>query len=421
MGEVAIWSELGNLYTLLSEYDAAIDAFEKALSLDGENPHIYDGLAYAYYKKGLYDKAQSFFEKAMQLSEDDKEKAGILRHLGDLHVGLRKYRRAAMVYETADLFASPATPLDPDSTPPPAAKPALVTVPPQPTAVPTETESGLPARSDLRPVVVSSGGLVRGDSWSAMPQPIGPGEGASRDVGGGQLGASRQLESQVDVMTEQPPLEVHVAAPAQGQGDVQVQSAGGLEGGTPESSPKDGREAREIEVYRMITQANPSNDRAWFTLGNNLRTHGKVQEAIDAYETALALNPQAEAYHFELGTALASLKQYEAAIKEFEEVVDLAPDNLFAQAALASCLRRLGDVGGMRRHTDLIAPRMTQESNYNRACFESICGNTDRAIQLLKAAVANDGVTVEMLRADPDLEFVREAPAFKTLLESRGL
>ena len=61
------------------------------------------------------------------------EKAESLRHLGDLHVALRKYRRAAMVYETADLFASPATPLDADSTPPPA-RPKLVTLPPQPTA-----------------------------------------------------------------------------------------------------------------------------------------------------------------------------------------------------------------------------------------------------------------------------------------------
>jgi tetratricopeptide (TPR) repeat protein len=386
MREAAIWSELGNLYTLLSEYDAAIVAFERAMSLETENPRLYDSLAFACYKKGQLEKAQGFFEKAMQLSEDDEEKAGILRHLADLHVGLRKYRRAAMVYETADLFALPVTPLDPDSIAPP-----LVTLPPQ-----------MPAATQI------------------ASAPLGQGiadETPRQRMSIRQVEMAPQAEPGVDLLTEPRPLEIPVARPAPETASAPMVAYSADPIGRPKLQTPDGREPREIEVFRLVTKANPDNDRAWFTLGNNLKTHGRIREAIEAYETAIALNSRAEAYHFELGAAYASLKEYEVAASEFRQVVQLAPENLFAQASLAACYRHLGDMAEMRKHADLIAVRMMQESNYNRACFESICGNTERAIQLLRAAVAEGSVTAEMLRTDPDLEFVREAPAFQTLMQ----
>jgi tetratricopeptide (TPR) repeat protein len=176
------------------------------------------------------------------------------------------------------------------------------------------------------------------------------------------------------------------------------------------------REPREIEVYRMVTQANPANDRAWFTLGNNLKNHGRIVESIEAYETALALNPRADAYHFELAAAYASVREYQKAIQEFQEVIQLAPDNHFAHAALAACYRRLGESEEARKHTELVVARMQQESNYNRACFESIRGNQERAIDLLRAATAEDGVTLDMLENDSDLDFIRETTAFRSLV-----
>lgn len=385
MGEAAIWSELGNLYTMMSEYDAAIIAFERAMALETETPRLYDSLALACYKKGQLERAQGFFEKAMQLSEDDEEKASILRHLADLHVGLRKYRRAAMVYETADLFASPVTPLDVDSTPPP-----LVTHPPQE-----------PISSETAPAPLQQ---IRADD---NPRP-------RLSVREAEL--APHADPLVDLLTESRPLEIPVVRASSETTSVVMAAPANSILRTKSPSPE-GREPREIEVYKLVTQANPDNDRAWFTLGNNLKTHGRIREAIEAYETAIALNSRAEGYHFELGAAYASLKEYEAAAEEFTQVVQLAPDNLFAQASLAACYRHLGAMAEMRKHADLIAIRMMQESNYNRACFESISGNTERAVQLLRAAVAEGSVTAEMLEADPDLDFVREAPAFQTLLQ----
>ena len=48
----------------------------------------------------------------------------------------------------------------------------------------------------------------------------------------------------------------------------------------------------------------------------------------------------------------------------------------------------------------------------------SICGNTARAFDFLKAAVMEDVVDREMLLSDPDLDFIREEPRYAALLKS---
>ena len=59
---------------------------------------------------------------------------------------------------------------------------------------------------------------------------------------------------------------------------------------------------------------------------------------------------------------------------------------------------------------------MTKEDEYNRACFESICGNADEALALLKVALEKKHVSLEWARRDPDFDFIREDARFKALV-----
>jgi len=59
---------------------------------------------------------------------------------------------------------------------------------------------------------------------------------------------------------------------------------------------------------------------------------------------------------------------------------------------------------------------MTKENEYSRACFESICGNVDEALTLLKVAFEKKQASLEWARRDPDFDFIRDDPRFKALV-----
>jgi len=63
---------------------------------------------------------------------------------------------------------------------------------------------------------------------------------------------------------------------------------------------------------------------------------------------------------------------------------------------------------------------MTSEKEYDRACFAAICGNPDEAIELLKIALEKKQTSLDWVRRDPDLDFIRDDRRFKTLIARNG-
>ena len=175
----------------------------------------------------------------------------------------------------------------------------------------------------------------------------------------------------------------------------------------------------DIAAYRRVTELNPLNDRAWDALGNMYEATGLHSEAIAAFEKAISLASQREVYHYHLGLAHGAQKHYDKAIQSLQKVVALNPDYVLAHCALAGYYRRTGKEAEAREHTVIARPFMESENYYNQACFESICGNTDRAFAFLKNALDKKQVEVELARNDPDLDFIREDPRFGELLNRK--
>jgi tetratricopeptide (TPR) repeat protein len=176
--------------------------------------------------------------------------------------------------------------------------------------------------------------------------------------------------------------------------------------------------ADSIENYRKITDAAPANDKAWDTLGKLLKDAGDYSEAVAAFERAITLCPNKDLYCYHLGLVYAAQKRHDDAIQAFQKVIELNPGYILAHCALAGSYRRLGMELEAETHIKVALPRLQAETEYNRACFEAICGNNDQAIELLKLALDKKQTSPEWVRGDPDLDFIRDDPRFKALVSS---
>ena len=177
----------------------------------------------------------------------------------------------------------------------------------------------------------------------------------------------------------------------------------------------------DIAAYRRVTELNPKNDRAWDVLGNMYEKVGLHTEAIAAFELAIEICPQKEVYYYHLGIALGYQMHYDKAIEALERVVEINPDYVLAHCALAGYYRRLGKENEALEHMGIARPYMEAENEYNQACFESISGNADRAIELLGIALEKQQIQPTMVRSDPDLDFIRKDPRFEALLTKYGI
>ncbi len=175
-----------------------------------------------------------------------------------------------------------------------------------------------------------------------------------------------------------------------------------------------------IAAYKKVTEINPENDRAWDSLGNLYRASERYDDAVSAFEQAISLRPNKEVYHYHLGLVYASEKRYEDAIGAFQKVIELNPEYTFAHCALAGYYRKLGKDVEAQEHIDKALPKMTSEKEYDRACFAAICGNTDEAIELLKIALEKKQTSLDWVRRDPDLDFIRDDRRFKSLVSQNG-
>jgi Flp pilus assembly protein TadD len=151
-------------------------------------------------------------------------------------------------------------------------------------------------------------------------------------------------------------------------------------------------------------------------VGNVYRALGKYDDAIACYQRAMALDPKDAYPHNGMGVVYQILGQYENALKEYQTAVELDPKGGSFRSSLASILRKLGRESEAAEQIKIARELMAKENEYSRACFESICGNVDAALALLKVALEKSPGNREWARRDPDFDFIREDARFKALV-----
>lgn len=78
--------------------DEAEKLITKALKSDPDNGYILDSMGWLFYRKGMYEKAAGYLEKAVSLVPDDPI---LLEHLGDVYVKLDEQKKALDLYTRA--------------------------------------------------------------------------------------------------------------------------------------------------------------------------------------------------------------------------------------------------------------------------------------------------------------------------------
>ncbi|MCA9978045.1 MAG: tetratricopeptide repeat protein, partial [Anaerolineales bacterium] len=122
--------------------------------------------------------------------------------------------------------------------------------------------------------------------------------------------------------------------------------------------------------------------------------------------------------HGGLGDVYNALGDMGQAIAAYQKAIALDPDDAYSRGSLAGVYRKLGRMAEYEEQITVARQLMADENKYNRACFESICGNADEALVLLRAALNLGQVEKKWVAHDPDFDFIREDPRFRELLDA---
>jgi tetratricopeptide (TPR) repeat protein len=107
------------------------------------------------------------------------------------------------------------------------------------------------------------------------------------------------------------------------------------------------------------------------------------------------------------------------AVGAYQRVLELDPNYAQAHASLASHYMKMGLEELAQSHIDqALNTEFEEESEYNRACLEAICGHNDRALELLEVALQSKQTYINWAQVDPDLDSLRKDQRFHHLLST---
>lgn len=142
--------------------------------------------------------------------------------------------------------------------------------------------------------------------------------------------------------------------------------------------------------------------------------------AISLLEPLLA-DPAARAAGLAMRVrALVSLGRYRDALPDLAELRIVAPADDWVDLTEAFCRKRTGDLPGAIRCLEALLSRDHRHdvAHFNLACYLSLSGDRDRAIDALTIACGLNEECRDFARDDPDLDPLRTDPRFRQLLRA---
>ncbi len=154
----------------------------------------------------------------------------------------------------------------------------------------------------------------------------------------------------------------------------------------------------------------------WFEWGNSAWRTKHYTDAIEFYSETINIKPDfAEAYN-NRATVYQFNGNLENALDDYIKSLELKPDMTIARMSLYGVLKSLGRVEEAKKQEQLIREVIGKELEYDQAWFEAVCGNTEKALELLKIGLEKNQSTKEWARQDPDFESIYNDPRFKGLV-----
>ncbi len=177
-----------------------------------------------------------------------------------------------------------------------------------------------------------------------------------------------------------------------------------------------GRINDAIHAYRESIEIDPKNPNPWNNIGSVYSDLGCAEDAIRAYKKAIKLNPINAGSWKNLGDNYHIMDRHPEAIIAYRKAIKIDPRDAPSYFSLAACYRKSGYTKKAAMQIKKGRLLIKQENEYNLACFESVTGNMEKSLVLLKTALAKKQIAVDRIRYEPNLDFVRDDLHFKKLL-----
>jgi len=186
--------------------------------------------------------------------------------------------------------------------------------------------------------------------------------------------------------------------------------------------------AEAMTASQKAIDLDPHSFNAYWILGRIYRTADRDREALPLFQKTLALNPDFYTVYADLrmtykrlGNEQKMMETVEATLEMLPRYVTRHPDDARARMFLASMLAAAGRLEQARaegaRALEL-SPGDAQMM-YNAACFYAQLGEKDRAAETLRGAVAAGYQHYAWIKRDPDLDDIRNEPAYIDLMKGR--
>lgn len=467
MSDALLWNEIGNIYLKIGSFEEAIAAYTKAIELNPDSGWPYCNLGRAYFLTGEYGHALFQFRKSIQLMDTPENQAVVWNKIGDAYRSLKDIENAIQAYKKADDLDMGASPSEKNAARQPGNLANLREM--------IKTDKIIPDTnrllSDLPKMAKPSEPSVEIQALADGFQPVNLGKGyaenypppdqpetkssvspepnriTDQDITASPVGIHQNTSHLVrDVENSSLPREKSIIVIP----DSNEMAENLPNEGTPQDEPEQIRNSvtaikqeeirggkskghsniypcidnleeilAKVNIYENITRVNPTNDRAWDTLGKLYKSLGRYKDAIGAYQKAIEMAPDREVYYYYLGLLYSVEQQHDDAVLAFQLVLRKNPDYVLAHSALAGVYHRMGLENKANHHIATALPKMNNESAYNRACFYAICGDTELAFELLRLALKNKDTTIEWIKSDPDLDPIRTDQRYQEFISEK--
>ena len=182
----------------------------------------------------------------------------------------------------------------------------------------------------------------------------------------------------------------------------------------------------EIEFENAI-QIDPRNYEAWFFFGRAKVQEGDLKRALKLFDHASQVRPEDFQSLLLQAQLYVSLDQKDKAmevtlkgIERVRAVLELNPDDNRALNMGAFALLRMGEMDEAKKWMETSMQKAPMDSivQYNGACFFSLAGAADRALDCLENCLIKVGnINREWLIHDSDIDSIRDHPRFEGIVK----
>jgi len=180
--------------------------------------------------------------------------------------------------------------------------------------------------------------------------------------------------------------------------------------------------------FEKAIQLDPKNYDAWYFFGRAKVHEGDLERAIKLFDRASRVRPedyqsvllQAQLYN-SLGLSDKAMEVTREGMKRVRAVLELNPDDIRALNMGAFALLRLGHPEEAKKwmSTSLKNAPMDSIIQYNGACFYSLAGEEEQALDCLEHCLIKVGnISRDWLGHDSDMDNIRNHPRYADIISN---